>query len=135
MERADPEPIRAGPDAGLDPFAHLAGGAVREREREQRAGVEPTLEQPGDAAGEDARLPGAGAGDDQHGAVPMLDGGELGWVELCQGFTPMRWVDAGLAESSPARLKAPSWPVCPFCGHLRARCGSRTHRVRTILVV
>ena len=53
-----------GPTRGLDPLAHLGGGLVRERDREDLVRLDAALaEQIGDAVGEHARLAGAGAGD------------------------------------------------------------------------
>ena len=81
VERADPQARRRGPDGALDALAHLARGAVREREREDRLGADAALEQPRDARGEHAGLARAGAGDDQRGAALVLDGVALRGVE------------------------------------------------------
>ena len=55
-----------GADGRLDPLAHLRRGLVRERDREDLVRLDAELaEQVGDAVGEHARLPGAGAGDDE----------------------------------------------------------------------
>ena len=65
-----------------EPFAHLPRRAVRER----HGGDAPRahadfLHEIGDPMGDDARLPRAGARDDQEGSLDVLDGFPLGRVE------------------------------------------------------
>ena len=78
----------AGPEGGgvvrgevADALGHLAGSLVGEGEEQDLAGIDGVVEQPGDAVGERAGFPGAGAGDDQRAAGRRGDGGGLLGVE------------------------------------------------------
>src|SRR4029079_49037 len=65
-----------------DPLAQLPGGAIRERDREDRPGPDvPDPDQVRDAVGEDAGLAAAGAGQDQQRALGCRDGPCLLGVE------------------------------------------------------
>jgi hypothetical protein len=86
VERADPDPRRRWAQALLDAFAHLARGAVGERESQHRLGRGAALEQLGDACGQHACLAASRPGDDQEGAAGMLDGRALLRIELRDGF-------------------------------------------------
>jgi hypothetical protein len=62
--------------------AHLAGGARRERHREDLTGGDvPRLDEVRDAVHDRAGLAGAGAGEYADGAAWRVDGGELFGVE------------------------------------------------------
>src|SRR5439155_511030 len=102
VERADPQPGGRGPDDALDAPAHLARGAVRERERQHRLGGHAPLEKPRDAAGQDARLAGAGASDHQDGPALVLDGLLLSGIERRrrQRSLPGGHVMRGVPESN-----------------------------------
>ena len=83
VEGAEPgHRLDAGADELADALLHLAGGLVGEGHREDFAA--PGLlgrEDVGDAGGEDARLAGAGAGEDQHRALGREHGFGLLGVE------------------------------------------------------
>jgi hypothetical protein len=81
VERSHPHRTRRFPERRLEPGAHLARGAVREREREHGLWPHAAREQPCHARGEHARLAAAGAGDDQQRPARILDRGALGVVE------------------------------------------------------
>ena len=49
------------------------------------AARDAALEQAHDAVGDDARLAGAGAGEDEERAVTVLDGIALGRIQACSG--------------------------------------------------
>ncbi len=68
-------------DQGDDALAHLGGGLVGERDREDGRRGSAALDQPGDAVGDDARLARAGAREHEHGPGQVLDGGLLRGVE------------------------------------------------------
>ena len=74
MKRRHPHAADVGAEQRLDPRAHFLGGFVRERDRQdlvrQRVAV---ADQVCDAAGDDARLAGAGAGEDQQRSVEVQD--------------------------------------------------------------
>ena len=53
------------PGAGSGPGQHVVGGAAGEGEQQDPAGLHALLAQPGGAGHQRARLPGAGAGQDQ----------------------------------------------------------------------
>ena len=76
VEGADPD--AAAGHEGLDALAHLAGGLVGEGDGEDVAGPDALLEQVGDAAGDDARLAAAGAGQDEQRPFDVRDGLALG---------------------------------------------------------
>jgi hypothetical protein len=88
VERQDPDPARDLGQEVLEALAHLAGGLVRERDRKDLVRLDAGGEdQVRDPVGEDARLAGARAGDDeqrpfrvQHGLA--LRGVEIGEVGL-----------------------------------------------------
>ena len=83
MEGADDRSAAAAAEQPLGALAHLAGGLVGEGDREDRAGSTPrSCDQPGDAVGDDPRLAGARAGEDQQRPVPVGDGGELVGIEF-----------------------------------------------------
>ena len=62
----------------LDALPHLAGGLVGEGDGQDVARPHALLEQVGDAAGDDARLAAAGAGEDQQRALEVRDRLALG---------------------------------------------------------
>ena len=75
-------PAAVGAEQRLDARAHLLGRLVGERDREDfvRLGV-AVADEVGDAAGDDARLAGPGAGEDQQRPVDVQDGLALFGVE------------------------------------------------------
>ena len=74
MKRRHPHAADVGAEQRLDPRAHFLGGLVRERDGQHfmRLCV-AVADQVGDAAGDDARLAGAGAGEDQQRSVEVQD--------------------------------------------------------------
>ena len=74
-----------GPEHPFEPLAHLAGGLVRERDREDLVRLHALRrQQVRDAVGEDARLAGAGAGDDEERPFGREDGLALGGIQVCE---------------------------------------------------
>jgi hypothetical protein len=70
MERADPQVAGGHPEQVLDSGSHLAGGLVRERDRQDAPGRDPPdLDEPSDPVGQDTGLAAAGAGQDEDGLV------------------------------------------------------------------
>ena len=67
MKRADPDPRLW--RQGIDALAHLAGGLVGEGQRQNLVSRNSEREQASDSSGDDARLAGAGAGQDQKRTV------------------------------------------------------------------
>src|SRR5438552_5479639 len=65
MKGAAPETARIDWQQVHDTVEHLAGGFVRESEKEDVARIDSILEQVGDAISQGARLAGAGAGNDE----------------------------------------------------------------------
>ena len=85
VERRDPHDPGALADERLDPLLHLGRGLVRERDREDRAGVRLALgDQPGDPPGQHPGLARTRAGDDQQRRALVDDGGALGLVEALE---------------------------------------------------
>jgi hypothetical protein len=83
MEGHHPHPARDPTHQSLDPLAHLVGGLVRERDREDLPGLYASGgDQPRDAVGQDACLPGAGAGEHEQRTVAVCDRLALGRVQL-----------------------------------------------------
>src|SRR5690606_19163258 len=75
VEGADPHPRRLAPQQAADPLSHLAGGLVREGDRQDRCGVDSVLlDQVHGPSGQYPGLPGAGAGQHAQGPLEMLDG-------------------------------------------------------------
>ncbi len=69
----------------VDALHHLPRGPVREGDREDLAGRDAVIaHEVRDAVGEHARLAGAGASDDQHGALGGLDCPALLGVQLVE---------------------------------------------------
>jgi hypothetical protein len=66
----------------VDALAHLAGGLVGEGDGEDAPGGHALFEELGDAVGDDARLAGARAGEDQQRRAAVVDGRLLFGVEL-----------------------------------------------------
>ena len=75
-------PVTVGAEQRLDARAHLFGGLVGERDGEHfvRLGV-AVADEVGDAAGDDARLAGPGAGEDQQRSVGVKNRFALFGVE------------------------------------------------------
>ena len=72
-----------GPSIAVEPLAHLAGGLVRERDREDLVRLHPDRgDQVGDAVGEHAGLARAGAGDHEQWALRVQDGLPLRRVQI-----------------------------------------------------
>ena len=74
-----------------DAFAHLLGGLVRKREREDGVRLHALREHVGDPAGEHARLARAGPGDDQRGPLVIHRSVALGGVEVLDVFRHFYW--------------------------------------------
>ncbi len=73
------------PEEPLDALGHLAGGLVRERDREDRVGRDPLLaDQVRDPMRERPGLAGAGARHDQDRALHVQDGLGLDRVEVLE---------------------------------------------------
>ena len=73
----------------LEAVPHLAGGLVRERHRKNAPGRDALpRDQVGDAIRDHARLPAAGAGEDEEGPGHVGDRLRLGRIELGRPFGP-----------------------------------------------
>ncbi len=83
VEREHPETARVSAEEMLEPLLHLAGGLVRERDREELVRLRTDrVDQVGDAIRQDARLPGARAGDHEQRPFRGEDGLALGGVQV-----------------------------------------------------
>ena len=83
VEGEDPDRPRRLPEHPLEPLAHLPRRLVRERDREDLVRLHAArADEVRDAIGEDARLPGAGAGDDEERPLGRENGLALGLVEV-----------------------------------------------------
>ena len=75
VESAQPQPLDGPPEDCPDSLAHLARGFIGEGHRKDLAREGPARQQNmGEPGGEDARLAGAGARQDQQRAVDGFDG-------------------------------------------------------------
>ena len=95
VERAHPHRLDDRPDQRLDAVAHLLGGLVGERDRQDRRRRRAVVDEVGDAVGEHPGLARAGAGDHQQRAAAVHDGVELIGVE-CVEFERVRHVPASV---------------------------------------
>ena len=69
----------------VDALAHLAGGLVGEGDGEDGVGSDAFfLDEPGDAAGDDAGFAGAGSGKDEQRTLGGLDGGALFGIQIVE---------------------------------------------------
>ena len=84
VEGADIDAARRAADQVDDAFAHLVGGFVGEGDGEDVPGSDALGDEVGDAAGDDAGFAGAGAGEDEQGAVDVVDGGALLGVQAAE---------------------------------------------------
>ena len=84
VEGADVDPGRHAADEVDDALAHFVGGLVGEGDGEDVPGGDAGGDEIGDAAGDDAGLAGAGAGEDEQGAVDVVDGGALLGVQTAE---------------------------------------------------
>ena len=83
VERHDPDRARDRAERPLDARLHLAGGLVREGDREDLVRLHAAGgQQVRDAVGEDARLPRAGAGDHEQRPLGGQHGLPLGGVQV-----------------------------------------------------
>ena len=89
-----------GTDEAFGPREHLACGAAREGEEEDALGDDSPLDQGGDAMDERARLPRAGAGDDEQRTV--AEGGGPGLVGI-QRRGELRVGDGVIARARPVK--------------------------------
>ncbi len=131
-EHHEPERVEGGDDEALaavlaaeatvlhevsHALGHLAGGLVREGERADHVRGDAALHQASDAVRDDARLAGAGAGQNEHRAVLVLDRLLLGGVHsgscgrhgVARASQPRR--PRGEKIDSPARGRFPGAPV------------------------
>ena len=70
-------------EKAVDALAHFVGGLVGEGDGEDGVGGDALfLDEPGDAAGDDAGLSGAGAGEDEQGAFGGFNGGALFGIQI-----------------------------------------------------
>jgi hypothetical protein len=85
MKGRQPHAFRVSADQRLDALAHLPGGLVGEGDREHvvRLGV-AIADEVGDAIRNDARLPRAGAGEDEQRAAQVQDGFALLRVQFVE---------------------------------------------------
>ena len=135
VERHQPHPPRAVPEQPLDALAHLAGRLVRERDRQDLAGLRLVgVDQEGDPVGEHARLAAAGAREDQQRPLAVRDGLPLGLVEPLEqllevlGVRVLEHLDPSIdADSAGARglTRARSPPRGGRVELSRARGGRR----------
>ena len=84
VERPGRRAVQVGADERLDAPLHLARGAVREREEEERRRVGAVLDEARDAVDERARLARARARDDERRPVGREDDGLLLLVQLAR---------------------------------------------------
>ena len=83
VEGEDPDRPRRLPEHPLEPLAHLPRRLVRERDREDLVRLHAArADEVRDAVREDARLPRAGAGDDEERALGREHGLALGLVQV-----------------------------------------------------
>ena len=83
VEGQDPDRARDAAEHVLEPLAHLARRLVREGDREDLLRLDPVrVDQVRDPVREDARLAGAGAGDDEERPLGREDGLPLGGVQV-----------------------------------------------------
>ena len=85
VERHHPHAAAAGAEQAVDALQHLLRGPVGEGDREDLPGRDAVIaHEVRDPVGEHARLAGAGARDDQHGALDGLDCSALLGVQLVE---------------------------------------------------
>ncbi len=85
VEGAKPQALGGLAEDGADPFPHFAGGLVGESDGEHLVGEGALRQQDmGEAGGQHAGLPRAGAGQHQQRAIDGFDGGALFGVEAGQ---------------------------------------------------
>ena len=109
VKRADREPARAALDQRFGAATHLAGGLVRERDREHRPRRHTLdLQQPTDAVGEHACLAGAGAG--KHEVVPGWRGHRLALrrIEFVEKMGNIHAVIVAAIIAQPCVRRVPS---------------------------
>ena len=83
VEREDPDRARGAAEHPLEPLPHLGRRLVRERDREDLVRLHAVrADQVGDAMGEDARLPRAGAGDDEERPLDVEHSLALGRIQV-----------------------------------------------------
>ena len=117
VEGEDPDRAGDAAEQALEPRAHLPRRLVRERDREDLVRLHAAGgDQVGDAVREDARLAGAGAGDDEERPFGLHDGLTLGVV---QPFEVPIGADDGHAPMLAARLRGDGLgPEQRRAGHL-----------------
>ncbi len=81
VEGADGERLCALPHQAHHPLLHLGGGLVGEGHREDGAGRDALVEEPGDAVRDDPRLPASCPGEHQQGTFGGGDGATLRRVQ------------------------------------------------------
>jgi len=82
-----------------DALAHLLGRLVGEGDREDRVGIHALRDKPRDACRQDARLPRAGTGEDQHRPLPVGGRAVLLGIEIEEAETGHGWQGLGFGSS------------------------------------
>ena len=91
MKRPAPHPLRLVAEQSPDSLAHLAGGLVGERHRQDARRVDAmVLDEPGNARRENASFPRARAGEDEHRSLKMEYSLALRRVEPGKGLSFFR---------------------------------------------
>ena len=118
MKRREPDLPAVLAEQLLDPAAHLLGGLVRERHREHLSRLCQTAgDEMRHAGGDDTRLPGTGAGEDQQRAVGVEDGFLLSGVQRREkvhgdGVRRRRCQALGERPKAQARVHAQRRRIC-----------------------
>src|SRR5262249_40860018 len=84
VKGADTNPTSASSEQGKDAVAHLAGGAVGERQTEDMPRGDAAADGVSGAVSDDGRLAGAGGSEDEKGATEVRDGLALLFVKVVE---------------------------------------------------
>ena len=104
VERGHAELLVRRLDQRLEALPHLGGRGGRERQREDRLGRHPLLDEPGEAPRQRAGLSGARPRHHEQRAAGMRDGRELSAVEAVEGI---RHANLGYAAQGMFRAASP----------------------------
>ncbi len=108
VEGHQPHAARRASEQPLDARAHLAGGLVGERDREDLTGLRAVaVDEVGEAVREHARLAAAGTGEDQERPLAVRDGLALGLVEALEQLLEMLGV--GVLGHGAQHSYDPGW--------------------------